>query len=74
VRVGRVEFGGPLIGVERVVDLVVATLVLEKRVSRVSNDDEMGRQLTKVPRSYQTSEMNGFRRIAREYASRASRY
>lgn len=30
--------------------------------------------LTKVPRSYQTSEIFGLRRIAREYASRASRY
>jgi hypothetical protein len=29
---------------------------------------------TKVPRSYQTSEMFGFSRIAREYASSASRY
>ena len=38
------------------------------RVSVVSQN------LTKVPRSYQTSEMYGFKRIAREYASRASRY
>jgi hypothetical protein len=30
--------------------------------------------LTNVPRSYQTSEMLGLRRIAREYASNASRY
>ena len=36
--------------------------------------DRSSQNLTKVPRSYQTSEMYGFRRIAREYASRASRY
>ena len=36
--------------------------------------DRSSPNLTKVPRSYQTSEMYGFRRIAREYASRASRY
>lgn len=31
-------------------------------------------KLTRVPRSYQTSEMFGFSRIAREYASSASLY
>ena len=75
VAITRVEVCCTLIGIKRVSSLVVARLVLNVGVSRgVQVIDPITGNLTRVPRSYHTSEMYGFKRIAREYASRASRY
>lgn len=75
VDVAGVQVCCTLIGIKRVCSLVVAGLVLNVGVSRgVQVIDPFTSNLTRVPRSYHTSEMYGFRRIAREYASRASRY
>lgn len=59
VRVSGVELGSALVSVERVGDLVVARLVLEKRQQRErSRIGLLGvSRRTRVPRSYQTSEM-----------------
>lgn len=73
VDVRRVEIRRSSVGVQCITCLVVTRFVLELvsvRKSRISNHIA----LTKVPRSYHTSEMLGLRRIAREYASSASRY
>jgi hypothetical protein len=82
VQIARVQLGSAAIRIQSVVGLVVTRLVLrmisfpfllEREREREREREKNGR-LTKVPRSYHTSEMYGFRRIAREYASRASRY
>ncbi len=69
VRVAGVELSSALIGIKRVGNLVVARFVLGDRSATVSDSrarDVAEWQLTSVPRSYHTSEMYGFSRMARE--------
>jgi len=73
VNVGRVQVGCALVGIEGIGRLVVAGFILEHG-QLGSLECKKNKRHTSVPRSYQTSEMLGFRRIAREYASKASRY
>lgn len=71
--VARIKVCCPLIGVQSICGLVVTGFILAKR-QVVSSTKAFQSKLTNVPRSYHTSEMYGFIRMAREYASRASRY
>ena len=66
--VGGVELGCALVGVQGIIRLVIARLILSgvsailnHRSTRVIEDI-----ITKVPKSYQTSDMYGFNLIARE--------
>jgi len=68
VLVGGVELGCALVGVQGIIRLVIARLILPgvsviltHRRTRVIEDI-----ITKVPKSYQTSDMYGFNLIARE--------
>jgi hypothetical protein len=63
VNIGRVQVGGSAIGIQGITRLVVARFILG-RLAWV--EDEVGDNLTRVPRSYQTSEMLGFSLMARE--------
>jgi hypothetical protein len=60
-----IKISRSLVGIERISSLIVARLVL-KHVSAYYMKTVSVERLTKVPRSYQTSEMFGFRRMARE--------
>lgn len=71
--VGGIKICCPLIGVQSICGLVVTGFVLTNRQT-VPNTTGLRSELTNVPRSYHTSEIYGFIRMAREYASRASRY
>lgn len=74
MHVGWIKIGCSGVRVKSIACLVVARLILARRQLHISPEQHDKRRLTKVPRSYQTSEMFGFSLIAREYASRASRY
>lgn len=66
MHVAGVKVGCSLIRVKRIGSLVVTGLVLamDQKPPRFARDDKA--RLTKVPRSYQTSEMYGFSLIALE--------
>lgn len=74
VRVGRIQLGSSLVRIQCIINLVVAALILEECQRSVGRRGWNLLRLTRVPRSYQTSEMNGFSRMALLYASRASLY
>ena len=65
VDVRRVEFSGARVGIKRITCLVVARLILSF-ISKVASFGVVVGMLTNVPKSYQTSEMFGLRRMARE--------
>lgn len=58
MRVARVQLGGALVSIQGIRDLVVATLVLSQS-NQLLNQGISSKeiQLTRVPRSYQTSEI-----------------
>ena len=68
MRVAWIKLGGSLVRIKCIGNLVVTRFVLGQSQSwnqhhwSVTGEDK----LTKVPRSYQTSEMYGFNLIARE--------
>jgi len=68
VLVGGVELGCALVGVQGIIRLVIARLILPG-VSAILNHHStrvIEDKITKVPKSYQTSDMYGFNLIARE--------